>query len=77
MELDKSILRHQLVRLDTKPDVHEDKLEDLQVDEQPNAEVVEKVGKESSRVTIDDKEIEPEETKEEISEPEKEEITEG
>ena len=47
------------------------------MDEQPNAEVVEKVGKESSSVTIDDKEPEPEETKEEIPEPEKEEITEG
>ena len=77
LELDKSILRHQLVRLDTKPDVHEDKLEDFHMDEQPKAEVVEKVVKESSSVTIDDKETEPEETKEEIPEPEKEEITEG
>ena len=77
LELDKSILRHQLVRLDTKPDVREDKSEDLYVDEQPKGEVIEKVEKESSSVTIDDKETEPEETKEEIPEPEKEEITEG
>ena len=77
LELDKSILRHQLVRLDTKPDVREDKPEDLYVDEQPKAEVVKKVEKESSSVAIDDKETDPEETKEEIPDPEKEEITEG
>ena len=69
LELEKSILRHQLVRLDTKPEVHKDKPEDLYVDEQPNAEVVEKVGKESSSVTIDDKETEPEETEPEGSVP--------
>ena len=77
LELDKSILRHQLVRLDTKPDVHEDKSEDLNVDEQPKVEAAEKVGKKSGSVTIDDEETEPEETKEEIPEPEKEEKTEG
>ena len=77
LELEKSILRHQLVRLDTKPKVHEEKPEDLYVDEQQKEEAVKKVEEESGDAMIDDEETDQKEQKQQKSVPEKEEITEG